>query len=244
MATRTLLVGSVLAAALLAGCGSSSTGTASTASTTSTTGSTSSSTSATTSSSTEKTSTTEMSTEMTTEKSTDMSSEDTGSVTPADLDDTSKTWFATMCTGFAGAVTQMTGAMSGGAIPTGADANPKDQQAALVTVYNTLATAFTNTAQSLTGLPAPTVGGGDKLASDLITAFGTLGSALTASTATFASAAVTDQASLQTALTALTTELTTTGQQLTTSLGSLKTGLSPAIQAAVQKLPECSVLAG
>lgn len=241
MARKTLLIGSVLAAALLAGCsGTSNDGNASASSSPAATSasatSSSSSSSAPSSSSSSMTSSsaTEMTTEMTTEDET--TAEDTGSVQPASLDDQSKVWFGTFCTGIGGAVTGMGTAMSGA---TAAATDPKAEQATYVAAYQQIATAFKDTAGQLDGLPAPTVDNGDKLATDLVAALNQLGDGYNTAAGNFAAAAVTDEASLTAAQAAFATETQQYGEQMQAEFGDLETTLTPELNAAVDQLPEC-----
>lgn len=246
MAKKTLLIGSVLAAALLAGCsGTSNDGNASAGSTpaatsssaTSSSSSASAPSSSSSSSSTSSSTTASSSTEMTTEDET--SAEETGSVQPVALDDQSKVWFGTFCTGIASSITGM-GAAMGGATSAGTD--PKAQQATLAAAYQQIGTAFKDTAGQLDGLPAPTVDNGDKLASDLVSALSQLGDGYTTAAGNFAAAPVTDEASLSAAQDAFNTETQQYGEQMQAEFGDLETTLTPEINAAVDQLPECQAM--
>ncbi|WP_111767891.1 hypothetical protein [Nakamurella deserti] len=256
MARSTLLIGSVLATALLVGCsGTSNDGNASATNTTptssstaapSSTGSTSgsTSTSASTTTSEDTATTTDDETTSTDEETAtgDAGDDSTGSVQPASLDEQSKAWFGTFCTGMTGAFGGMMGAMSG-AMSTESAADPKATQAALVAAYQQIGTSFSDTASALDGLPVPTVENGDALAGDLIGALNALGEGYSTATEKFAAAEVTDEASLSAAMDAFTAETEEYGQQLETEFGDLENTMTPEIGAAVEALPECQMMA-
>lgn len=241
MATRTLLTGSVLAAVLLAGCSGTPNNDNARASDT-----TSTATSATTTTATTRTDATVESSETTTsDAATEDATADTGAVEPASLDEESKAWFGAFCTGLTGAFTGMMGAMSGamgGAMGTMAAADPKATQAAMATAFQQVAAAFTATATSLEGLPAPTVDNGDQLAGDLTGALNALGEGFADATDTFAAADVTDEASLSAAMDAFQAETDRYGSELEAQFGDLDSTLTPEITAAVEALPECQMM--
>jgi hypothetical protein len=246
MSRRTLLVGSVLAAALLAGCsGTPNNGNASAENTTPASTSASSTTSSTSTSSTSSGTTEESTSEdSTTEETTEESTEDetTGSVEPASLDEQSKAWFGTFCTGLSGAFTGMMGALGGAMNTEAAAADPKGTQTTLVTAYQQVATSFTDTAASLDGLPAPTVDNGEQIAEDMRGALAALGEGFGTATENFAAAEVTDQASLDAAMDAFTAETEQYTQELETQFGDLENAFSPEVSAAVEGLPECQMM--
>ncbi len=248
MVRKNLLIGAALAAALLAGCsGTSNNGNASAETTTSS--ATASSAAGTdpattaTATSTSSGSTAASTSDAGTEASTDDGSaaDGTGSVQPAALDDQSRVWFGTLCTGLTGAFTGMMGAM-GGAQTTGGGSDPKAAQAAMVSSYQQVATAFSDTASDLSGLPAPTVAGGDQIARDLPAALSALSEGFATATEKFAAAEVTDEASLSAAMDALNAETERYGTQLETQFSGMDATLTPEIVAAVQALPECAMM--
>ncbi len=248
MSRSTLLIGTALAAALLAGCsGTSNDGNASAASTSSTssTAAPSSSTSTTSTSTTSSTTTTTSDEDTTAEETTsdEETTEDeaTGSVQAASLDDDSKVWFGTFCTGLTGAFTGMMGAM-GGMMNTTAPSDPAATQATLVAAYQQIGTSFTETADSLEGLPAPGVENGEQLAQDLPAAMRKLGEGVTTAPDNFAAAQVTDEASLSAAMDAFSTETDQYSQELEAQFGDLDTILTPEIGEAVKQLPECQMM--
>lgn len=238
MAKKTLLVGSVLAAALLAGCSGTSNGGNSSASTSSSTSSSSS-----VASSSAPSVATESSDEAVATSEDSAMTESSGSVEPATLDAQSTAWFSTMCKGFSGAATGMMSAM-GGMSAVSAATDPAATKDTLVTAFQATAQAFTDTSAELSDLPAPTIDNGEKFATDFVTAFDSIGAALGATTDKLAATPVTDQASLAAALTTFQTDAENATQGLQTQFGGLQEAMDPSITAAVEALPECKILSG
>lgn len=162
-----------------------------------------------------------------------------GSVTPAELDQTTTAWFSTFCGDLA--ELQSSSEAIGASISAGTG-TPPEQQRAIVAAVNDIGATFKKTAVSLSAVPAPTIAQGAALAGNVTVAFNGVGDALIGAGQTFGTATVSDEASLNVAGQVLSTSLQQSFAQIGTSLTGLSEAVTPEIAAAVDAIPGCEVL--
>jgi hypothetical protein len=205
---------SVLAAGglLVAGCSSSS-GTAAPA-TTSTSAESSSSSSTSSSATSSKSAT---------------SSEDGSSTqaSAAELDDSTKSWFTTFCTGLTDATQYASPDTTGQSLT--------DAQSTVVTAYNGIAASTSKLAVDLQAAPPPNIDSGDEISSTFITGFQGLSDVYGRGAATIAALTPSTEADLKSAIDAVEEEAKGVQPASTPDL-------DPSVEAAVEQIPECSSL--
>ncbi len=229
MSRRAILIGTAVTALFLTGCGSTTTGTASVTTTASSTADTSSS---------AMTSQTPSSSSSSSSSSAATSESGTSSVIPAELDAASKTWFTNFCTVASGLEADLTAASKG----TPDKSTPQAYQASLSTQFTAIAEVFTGAATKIGSVPAPTIQGGDAFSQALTGALDGIGQALLTATTAFAAVPVTDNASVEAAAATVATGIQQSATEIATTLGSFKNDITPEVQAAVEAIPECSIL--
>jgi hypothetical protein len=228
MATKSMLIGSALAVALLAGCSSSTSGTPTATSTTS--------------SSTTTSSTTSSSSVPSTTSEDTSSSEASSSATPAQLDAASTAWFTNMCTS-AGTFVQKVQAVSSEAQASAGDQTSiEGQQATFAATLSGIAEGFAELSSSIGSVPPPTIPGGEAAAAALVSGINTAAASIGDEATKFAGATFTDPAALQAAVQAASAQIGSTVGAAQTHLTDLQKGLSPEVQAAVDKIPQCAAL--
>ncbi|SDO90121.1 hypothetical protein SAMN04515671_2300 [Nakamurella panacisegetis] len=152
------------------------------------------------------------------------------------LDAQTSAWFSAFCTGFTPVVDLTSDPSS---LASSATDLAKAQKA-LVDFYSKLGSAFTDTADKLKGLPAPTFNGGPEFASKVVIALTKAGPAFTTEAKKLAAIDVSkDPSALSSALTGLSGSMTTALQPLQ-DLSSLK--LTPQTLAGFEAIPACAAL--
>lgn len=235
---KNLLMGAALAASLvLTACGGDTEGTATTASTSS-----SSTSSATTSSSSSSAAETSESMDSSSMETMESSSDDTSStVEPVTLDEQSIAWFTTFC-GSTAKIQEASTAM--GSMSPDPAAPPAETQTMLATSVKDFGTTFKTAASDLAAAPAPTIDGGDQLATTAADAYNKVGDSLIAAGDKFAQTPVTDAASLQAAATTLSTEIQGSVTAIQDAIAPLDTVLTDELGAAVEQIPGCEGISG
>lgn len=153
------------------------------------------------------------------------------------LDAPSAAWFSTFCGGFAPVVTL---AQTAGTSIAAQAGDPTKAQTAIVNLYSSFGTAFTDTASKLKSLPPPTFDGGPAFATKVVTALQKAGPAFTTNAAKIKALDVTkDPAAFGTAMSSLSSDMTSALAPLQ-DLGSLK--LTAQTQSAFEALPACAKL--
>ena len=233
---KTFVIGVALAASLLTACGGES-GTATTSST-----STASSTSSSPSSTSSSTSSSAPSSESEDTSSAAQSSDDSSATgAPVALDEQSTAWFSAFC-GSTTKIQEASSAMS--QMQPDPSAAPADTQAMLATGVKEFGTTFKTAASEIAALPAPTIEGGDQLATGATDAYNAIGDKLIAAGETFAATPVTDQASLQTAATQLATEIQSSVAGIQEAVKPLDSILTDELGESVKQIPGCEEIAG
>ena len=166
---------------------------------------------------------------------TDSSAEGSGSSTAASaiaLDKRTEVWFSTLC----GSLAQL-----GGDDTPKYDANTgiPAQKAAAVKFYAKVGTVLTAASGALKLLPAPTITGGDQVATTVVEAFGAAGKGAAQQSATIATAS--SPAELEKALTDADAALSANMNQLQAAQGALT---EPGLEEALKKIPSCAPLFG
>jgi hypothetical protein len=146
------------------------------------------------------------------------------------LDAQSAAWFDAFCTG-------LTPLSDAGNVLSGADAtDPAAQLTASVAAFNAIGDAFTNTANALKSLPAPTFAHGDEIASKIVTGLAQAGPQVKAAAQTLSQVKATDEAGVQAAI-------ATAAGTMSSAAASLDPGnyeLDAGTQADIEKIPSCA----
>jgi hypothetical protein len=146
------------------------------------------------------------------------------------LDAQSAAWFDAFCTGLAPL-------SDAGQAMAGADAtDPAAQLSTSVAAFNAIADAFTNTANTLKGLPAPTFAHGDEIASKIVTGLSQAGPQIKAAAQTLSQVKATDEAGVQAAVGAAAGTLSSAASSLDPGNYALDAGT----QADIEKIPSCA----
>ncbi len=236
---KTFVLGVALAASLLTACGGED-GTAAPSSTSTSTTASSSPSSTSTSTSTSTSSSATSSSEDTSSAS--QSSDDASATgAPVELDEQSTAWFSTFCNSTV-QIQQASSAM--GQMQPDPSAPPADTQAALATGVKDFGNTFKTAAADIAAQPAPTIEGGDQLATGATDAYNKIGDDLIAAGDKFAATPVTDQASLQAAATTLATEIQASVQGIQEAVAPLDGILTDELGESVSQIPGCEEIAG
>lgn len=234
-----LLIGAALAASLLlSACGGDTSGAATTSSTTTSTSSTSSSSSSSTPASSESMESMDSSAMETMDSSSAGSS---STVEPVTLDEQSVAWFSSFC-GSTAKIQQASSAMS--SMQPDATAPPAQTQVALAAGVKDFGTTFKTAATDLAALPAPTIEGGQQLATGATDAYNQIGDSLIAAGDKFAATTVTDAATLQSAAATLATEIQGSVAGIQEAVKPLESILTDELGAAVEQIPGCEGISG
>jgi hypothetical protein len=146
------------------------------------------------------------------------------------LDAQSAAWFDAFCTGMS-PLSDASSAMAGAG---GSD--PKSQLTASVAAFNSIADAFTNTANKLKDLPPPTFEHGAEIASKIVTGLATTGPQIKAAAQTLSQVQATDEAGVQTAIEAAAGTL----ESAASSLDPGNYALDEGTQNDIKKIPSCA----
>lgn len=153
------------------------------------------------------------------------------------LDAQSAAWLSTFCGGFAPVIAL--GQDASASISAQGTA-PAKVQSAIVTLYQALGQAFTETASKLKDLPPPTFDGGPAFATKVVTGLESAGPVFTANATKFKAIDISkDPSAFTGAVSGLAASMTTAMAPLG-DLGSLK--LTPQTRAAFEALPACAKL--
>lgn len=242
MKRTTTVLGAFAAAAtlLLAGCGSDTAGTAAPATTTSAAmssdmapSSDASSAPSSDASSSDASSSDASSSDATSSEDSSSSSEDTAPTTTvggeSTLDETSTKWFDTYCSGVSPALEEAKKLSS-----IGGTSDPKALFKTLSSTMTTMGNAFTQTAQKLEGVPAPTFNGGDTLAATVLKVMKEYGPKFTELGTELAKADPSDPKSME--------KLSTLGSSMSDLQDLAKFKVDSKTLAAIKEVPSCTPL--
>lgn len=148
------------------------------------------------------------------------------------LDDQTTTWFDALCTGLEPV------AAAGTAISGGDSAEPKEQLSTAVDGFNAIGDALSATAKTLAPLPPPTIDGGARIASGIVSALTAAGPAVKQAASTLAATPATDAATVKSAI-------ATAAAAMTNSVSGLNAStyqLDKYTQAAIKRIPSCATV--